>query len=529
MDQGEGKHLEETISTLKLAQRMMHVQNEVATIVETDPTILLRKYEKQIKELKHELVMHDALVERTAIVYDEHTPEQKHQLMKMIVQYVDAATTTQEDEALKLNSIHEIREMFRQFKILLKNAQNETLVHSNASIRAGSAGSNASRTQSSNGSRADIHHHGMDDSNSASHDMLVGEDDPGAVGFALGVASSAARPSTMDTVKKNRESPMRGANGNGSGNGSSVFDEDNGRSRRRSPSPVRALDSSIEDKGGRSSEDNNRLSGMDDDEDDPESYAARLKNNAFKFYKTGPGKKIHRSLQEEKGKLFDSKQKVKQITSRVNSVKAQIDSIKAKLEEKRSHRTGGSSSAVGTSPTHLKSKTGPISPGKERTGFSPQQQREEVVDEEEFVLMTSEREAKRDYRSLFDDLKEAKAEMEFTSRSVELLRMRLVREFEDWYESGGNNHARSKDDGSPVGQGDGFHSDSFGQRGRPYDSTGGGGSKDDKLDDGEKFDQMEVERIRAQDPDSLAFFQAQKKMRQQAGTTGSQRKSKRTS
>lgn len=531
---GEGKHLEETISTLKLAQRMMHVQNEIATIVETDPTILLRKYEKQIKELKHELVMHDALVERTAIVYDEHTPEQKHQLMKMVVQYVDAATTTQEDEALKLNSIHEIREMFRQFKILLKNAQNEALVHSNASIRAGSAGSNASRTQSSNGSRADIHHHGMDDSNSASHDTLVGEDDPGAVGFALGVASSAARPSTMDTVKKNRESPMRGSNGNGSGSGSSAFDGDNARSRRRSPSPVRPLDSSIEDKGGRGSEDNNRLPGLDDDEDDPESYAARLKNDAFKFYKTGPGKKIHRSLQEEKDKLFDSKQKVKQITSRVNSVKAQIDSIKAKLEEKRSHRTvgGGGGSAVGMSPTNLKSKTGPISPGKERAGFSSQQQqqqREEVVDEEEFVLMTSEREAKRDYRSLFDDLKEAKAEMEFTSRSVELLRMRLVREFEDWYESEGHNQARSKDDGSPVGRGDGFHADSFGQRGRAYDNSGGGGSKDDKLDDGEKFDQMEVERIRAQDPDSLAFFQAQKKMRQQAGTAGSQRKSKRTS
>ncbi|KAJ0388762.1 hypothetical protein P43SY_010542 [Pythium insidiosum] len=80
---GESKHLEETISTLKLAQRMMRVQNEVASVVESDPMILLRKYEKQIKELKHELVMHDALVERTGIVYDEHTPEQKHQLMRM--------------------------------------------------------------------------------------------------------------------------------------------------------------------------------------------------------------------------------------------------------------------------------------------------------------------------------------------------------------------------------------------------------------------------------------------------------------
>ncbi|ETI29839.1 hypothetical protein F443_23043 [Phytophthora nicotianae P1569] len=33
-------------------------------------------------------------------------------------------------------------------------------------------------------------------------------------------------------------------------------------------------------------------------------------------------------------------------------------------------------------------------------------------------------------------------------------------------------------------------------------------SKDDKLDDGEKIDQVEIDRVRAQDPDSLAFFQA---------------------
>eukprot|EP00644_Phytophthora_capsici_P003763 jgi/Phyca11/83651/gw1.15.808.1 len=118
---GEGRHLEETISTLKLAQRMMRVQNEVATIVETDPALLLRKYERQIRELKHELVMHDALVERTAVVYDEHTPEQKHQLLQMVRRYIDAPTLELEDEALRLTSVHEIRELFRQFKYLFKS------------------------------------------------------------------------------------------------------------------------------------------------------------------------------------------------------------------------------------------------------------------------------------------------------------------------------------------------------------------------------------------------------------------------
>lgn len=34
--------------------------------VETDPVLLVKKYEKQIRELKQELAMHDALVDRCA-------------------------------------------------------------------------------------------------------------------------------------------------------------------------------------------------------------------------------------------------------------------------------------------------------------------------------------------------------------------------------------------------------------------------------------------------------------------------------
>ena len=49
----------------------------------------------------------------------------------------------------------------------------------------------------------------------------------------------------------------------------------------------------------------------------------------------------------------------------------------------------------------------------------------------------------------------------------------------------------------------------------------------DKLDDGEKFDQLEMDRVFAQDPDSLAFFQAQKKMRQNVHSTSPTHKASR--
>ncbi|GLD97042.1 hypothetical protein PINS_up005725 [Pythium insidiosum] len=535
---GESKHLEETISTLKLAQRMMRVQNEVASVVESDPMILLRKYEKQIKELKHELVMHDALVERTGIVYDEHTPEQKHQLLRMVQTFIDATTPEQEDDALRLTSVHEIRELFRQFKILYKNLESEALAGGGlaGSLRAQSAGSSASRSQTSNGSRTDIHHHssGLLDGHHlglhGGHDLeFVGEDDPTAPGFGLGIASGAARPSTMDAQKKK----ARGMAGDG--NGSGAVDDD-GRSRHRSPSPTTRTSPKQSDEkgragGGGTSSDKATSDGNGDEDrdglDDTGGGAtraitreARLKNEAFKFYKsTGTGKKIYRNLQEEKDKLFDSKQKVKMISNRLNGIKAQIDDVKAKLDEKRSHRSRGAGNGNGGST--VSPLASPV--GKKLAKVSAAGG-DEVVDEEEFLLMTAEREAKRDYRSLFDDLKEARAEMEFTSRSVELLRMRLVREFEDWYEEEGRHLAAIAKDDDELGSGStvGF-------------SFGAVFSREDKLDDGEKFDQMEVERVRAQDPDSLAFFQAQKKLRGQlaggssnnSSSSYTQRKSKR--
>ncbi|RLN55887.1 hypothetical protein BBJ29_003898 [Phytophthora kernoviae] len=478
---GEGRHLEETISTLKLAQRMMRVQNEVATIVEIDPALLLRKYERQIRELKHELVMHDALVERTAVVYDEHTPEQKHQLLQMVRRYIDAPTQELEDEALRLTSVHEIREFFRQFKLLFKSSamdllsggatsgvhrggSNASFANSNNPVRSGSAGSSASRTQTSTGSRDDLHQH-------AGHsEGLVGDEEPGAVGFALGLVPAAARPSTVDMGKK-KDYPPRGPGGGGT---SPTVNGQRSPAALRSPNSAElhnVSDNNEEDHGNEGEYYGaGRSKGEDDGLNLPQDAETRVKNDAFQFYRSsGPGRKLYQNLQGEKDKLLDAKQRIKQITRRVNAAKEQIDTVRAQLEDKRNQR-GSNDSNTGTRKSGAK---------------QVQQEKDEIVDEEEFIMMTAERESKREYRSLFGDLKDAKAELEFCLRSVELLRRRLVREFED--------------------------------------------CKEDKLDDGEKFDQMEVERIRAQDPDSLAFFQAQKKMRQQAGSAvpASQRKAKR--
>lgn len=71
----ESYHLEETISTLKFATRMMKVSNEATIEIKLDPEVLIKKYEKEIKDLRQELAMHDTLSNRGRITYEPYTPE----------------------------------------------------------------------------------------------------------------------------------------------------------------------------------------------------------------------------------------------------------------------------------------------------------------------------------------------------------------------------------------------------------------------------------------------------------------------
>ena len=96
---GESAHLEETISTLRLASRMMRVQNATSAVEVVDPVRMMKKQERTIKELKQELLMHDALVDRSGVTYDPYTPEQVNELKGSLSKYL-SAEEDKEDELL---------------------------------------------------------------------------------------------------------------------------------------------------------------------------------------------------------------------------------------------------------------------------------------------------------------------------------------------------------------------------------------------------------------------------------------------
>jgi kinesin family protein 6/9 len=75
----EEPYIQETLSTLNFAKRMMSVVNEATVNIQLDTTALLKKYAKEIKELKQELAMHNTLTNKGRVNYEPYTPSEQYE------------------------------------------------------------------------------------------------------------------------------------------------------------------------------------------------------------------------------------------------------------------------------------------------------------------------------------------------------------------------------------------------------------------------------------------------------------------
>lgn len=123
---GEVYHLEETISTLRFASRMIKVQNESISVETVNPSVLVKKQAKMIKALKQELMMHDALNDRSNISYEPYTPELQESINVMIKRYIEADETEEED-VLDIKTYRDMIEICKQFKKII--IQKDSLYH----------------------------------------------------------------------------------------------------------------------------------------------------------------------------------------------------------------------------------------------------------------------------------------------------------------------------------------------------------------------------------------------------------------
>ena len=75
--------------------------------------------EREIKELKQELAMHDTLANKGRVQYDAYTAEQQYTVQKQAYQFLEGEI----EDVDELNSMRQVKELFAQMRNLYRKLE----------------------------------------------------------------------------------------------------------------------------------------------------------------------------------------------------------------------------------------------------------------------------------------------------------------------------------------------------------------------------------------------------------------------
>lgn len=128
------------------------------------------------------------------------------------------------------------------------------------------------------------------------------------------------------------------------------------------------------------------------------------RNIAFVSFKSGEGSQLAEAVASDQRELLAIKGQIKALSVKVNEAKTVIDDLNSQIHMKRGEGNGGGGG--------------------------------EVIDAEEYELLSQLKAAKLSYRRAFDQLKDAKEALEVAVAAVGDSRSSLMQAFNDWYDSG---------------------------------------------------------------------------------------------
>lgn len=469
---GEASHLEETISTLRLASRMMRVQNETSSVQTIDPSALIKKQEKIIRALKQELLMHDALVERTGVAYDPYTPEQQDAVGQMLEQYIDASEL-EEEGVLNISNYRQMIEICKQFKKKVLSARSEAKVAREQAYLGSTGPLGASGRMTGGGMGGMLSMTGSASGDGDEFDPrvpAVGEPlmNGRGGGFSLGISSSESRPpGGIEGLSRFESQSSKAVNFAGSPEVSPTVGGGGGGGKGGEFSPSKSQEVVDAELGG----------------GDLVLFEAYSKTD-------DTGKRLYKEFVETRAQLKESRTRGKELAIMINEAKSAIDRLGQEIDARKASRVEMS-----------------------RKALSGQKGAADVVDEEEFKLTNELKEAKRAYKSCFEQMQQAKSAVTEAQAKANSLKGALSSGFAKWSSAGGQGRSLNGRVGNT-----GYGSVAFSPpKPKPASNDtefgGAGGGFGDQLDDQEAFDKLEIERVLANDPESLAFFHAQKTRR----------------
>ena len=194
------------------------------------------------------------------------------------------------------------------------------------------------------------------------------------------------------------------------------------------------------------------------------------RSEAYVQFKMNEGRIENERLLAAKRQMKEAKAKRLELAASVNEAKRSIDAIKEQLEAKKVERQAA-------------------------TSGSPEEA--EIIDEEEYAFIQDLRSAKKSYKASHEAMLAAADTVAAAASSVDEARMELLTMFNEWYATVHN------EEPEPL----------VPKFDEPPPPTA------DVMDNDEQFEQLQMARVMAEEPESLAFVRARKTMIQRKGAT----------
>ena len=373
----EEQFILDTLSTLNFAKRMKNVVNDLSVNIMLDKNAYVKKLNKEIIELKKELLMHNTLANRGKINYDPYTPEEQYIQQQIALKFLNG-----ENEDIEFDSIRQAKELFIQCRIIFQKEYNGTKMEeeSQEAIERKKTLIEKEREKTL-----------------IDNEKGVGDFEP-KPSFGIGRAPKDARP--IYKLEANTNIQSQGLNTlmkSGEINANSNIDNETPRDKT-------AINVNMIP--GQNDADV-ILDGEDNLEESEEIPPERIpdKNTGFQIYKSEneKAKQIEDSIINTTTELRKLKDEARLLGEEGNKFKEQIDNIQSALKSKQQNK---------------------MNLADEMTN---------VIDDEECKLIDQLKDLRKNYKETVEKFKQTKVNINELKNNLDLLKIKYVDSFEMWF------------------------------------------------------------------------------------------------
>ncbi|XP_063022877.1 kinesin-like protein KIF9 isoform X1 [Melospiza melodia melodia] len=416
---GEAEHVEETLSSLRFATRMNWVTAEPVPNEPFYREPSVKALEEEIQLLKQELIMQVNLTSHSLMTYNPLTTAQRAEIRSQVQKYLRGVI-----EEIDIVNVRQIQEVFRQFKVILSQQEEEleNRLWSKYGMGfmpgAGSISSSDLRMEEAEEEQEEEEEEEEESAADQEEDLEV---DAGTLEIGTPPTSpvSDGEKEADEKEKIGSPSPEAGQDETSSTKSPTKDLEEEEEDEEKEKEKEREEEQEEEEEEEEEEDQEEEDEGDDQDSDEECSIDSEdgqdaqnlkpilSKQQAFEVFKKETGQEIHRIFRDNKRILIAKKKASHSVAQRLNSLKEEVETTKEALEAQRKKRR--------------------------QEGEYMDEKGQVIIDENEFSLIVRLKELKEEHRAGFSELKDLKAEIQYCQQLVDKSRKRLISEFEIWY------------------------------------------------------------------------------------------------